>query len=71
MNREWATLVVFKYKGGRAVIVNGSERGLFSSGDRYYNHQLRGYPDGAKLNVVVRLSDTGRRMVQRIDQKEI
>jgi hypothetical protein len=65
---SWATLVVHKGQGGRALILNKSERGLFSRWERYYNHKLKEYPAGSILNVVVRLSETGRRMVQAIHE---
>jgi hypothetical protein len=60
----WATLVVDKRVGGRSVIVNSSQRGLFNSGSPYYNHQLKQFPPGSRLNVVIRLSVSGRRMIQ-------
>jgi hypothetical protein len=68
-SREWATLVVAKGQGGRAKIINSSQRGLFREGDSYFNHRLHAYPKGSRLNVVVRLSATGRRMVQDIRVK--
>lgn len=64
--QTWATIVVEKWQGGRSFIVNESGRGLFERGATYYNHQLKQYPKGTRLNVVVRLSKTGRRMVQKI-----
>lgn len=68
--REWATLQVGKLNhGGYALILNGSQRGLFQSGDKYYNHQLKQYGEGEILNVVIRLSPTGRRMIQSIKVK--
>jgi hypothetical protein len=68
--REWATLVVEKWQGGRAIVVNSSERGLFERGDWYFNHKLYEFGRGDRLNVVVRLSPKGRRMVQKITVKE-
>lgn len=68
--RVWATLVVEKWQGGRAIVVNGSERGLFGKGEWYFNHKLYEYEKGDRLNVVVRLSPKGRRMVQKITLKE-
>lgn len=64
--KEWLTMVVHKYRGGRAIVTNNSQRGLFVMGDVYYNHRLRSYPDNSILNVVIRLSEQGRRMVQEI-----
>lgn len=69
-NGTWATLVVVKRKGGRGIIKNHSQRDLFRFGQGYYNHRLKGYPEGTRLNVVVRLSKAGRRMVQEIVFKE-
>lgn len=69
--REWATLVLHKVKGGRAVVLNESQRGLFHRGQRYFNHRLKVFPEGLTLNVVVRLSKTGRKMVQEIHVKPI
>lgn len=67
MNGEiWATMVVFKCAGGRAVILNESKRGLFNQGGIYYNHRLKDFPRGCYINVTVRLSKTGRRMVQEL-----
>jgi hypothetical protein len=62
----WATLVVYKKRGGRGLIVNSSQRGLFNFGDRYYNHQLKFIPDGSIVNVVVKLSPKGRRMIKEL-----
>ncbi len=64
--RTWATLVIEKQQGGRAVIINESKRGLFYWGEKYFNHRLVEYERGSRLNVVVRLSATGRRMIQAI-----
>ena len=67
MNKpQWGTLVVQKTVGGRAVIQNSSQRGLWSQGEKYYNHNLKNFPPGSLLGVVVRLSPKGRRMVQQI-----
>lgn len=63
------TMVVQKGQGGRATILNSSQRGLFSQGDRYYNHRLKDLPKGVVVNVVVRLSAKGRRMVQELRMK--
>jgi len=64
--RSWATLVVTKGVGGRSRILNTSNRGIFNQGATYYNHSLKGFPTGARMNVVVRLSKTGRKMVQEL-----
>jgi hypothetical protein len=67
MKGAYATLVVQKRKGGYATILNSSQRGLFHSGQCYFNHQLKTAAGvGEVINVVVRLSVTGRRMVQEI-----
>jgi hypothetical protein len=66
VSAQWATLVVVKGRGGRGRIVNSSQRGLFEAGERYFNHRLKAYQEGSRVNVVVRLSRTGRRMVQEI-----
>lgn len=68
--REYATIQVVKRKGGRSRITNHSHRGIFFYGATYYNHQLKGYPENAALNVTIRLSPTGRRMVQEIREKK-
>lgn len=70
MKGEWATIQIKKLKGGRSRIVNSSQRGLFHFGQPYYNHRLKGYNYGEHLNVVVRLSATGRRMVQEIKESK-
>lgn len=70
-NRTWATIRVMKLKGGRSVVLHDSQRGLFQAGDMYYNHNLKHYPYHTVLDVVVRYSPKGRRMVQAIHQKEI
>lgn len=68
--QQWATIVVGKTNnGGYSLILNDSQRELFHSGERYYNHQLKQYPEGEILNVVIRLSKTGRRMIQKITVK--
>ncbi len=66
---EWATMVVARVSGGRCMLVNSSERGLFRFGEQYFNHQLKHYPKGTVLNVVVRLSPKGRRMIQKVSVK--
>lgn len=68
---QWATLVVTKGVGGRSRILNSSNRGLFAQGATYYNHGLKGFEQGSRLNVVVRLSAKGRRMVQEIYVTEV
>lgn len=68
---QWATLVVAKGVGGRSRILNSSKRGLFAQGATYFNHGLKGFERGATLNVVVRLSAKGRRMVQEIYPVEV
>lgn len=70
VKHEWATLVIRKRAGGRAEILNSSQRGLFQAGQTYYNHNLKEYPSGAILNVVVRLSAKGRRMIQDLYVKQ-
>jgi hypothetical protein len=65
-NRVWYTMVVRKGTGGRSIILNQSKRGLFTEGERYYNHQLKLLPKGSVVNVTIRLSPTGRRMVQEL-----
>lgn len=70
MKGEWATIQIRKLVGGRSQIVNSSQRGLFEVGQGYYNHRLKGYDYGDRLNVVVRLSATGRRMVQEIKESK-
>lgn len=70
-NETWATLVVVKGKGGRGVVQNASGRGLFRQGEKYYNHRLKAVPEGARVNVVVRLSACGRRMVQELTVKGV
>jgi hypothetical protein len=62
----YATLVICKRKGGRSTVLNTSKRGYFESGDMYYNHRLKDYPEGAEMNVVVEHSKTGRRMVREL-----
>lgn len=68
--QQWATIQVIKMKGGRSLIVNTSQRGLFYLGERYYNHRLKMYPDYSKLNITIRLSKCGRRMVQEIKESK-
>lgn len=68
--QEWATIVVGKLNnGGYSLILNDSQRGLFQAGQRYYNHQLKQFGEGEIVNVVIRLSPTGRRMIQKITVK--
>jgi hypothetical protein len=71
MEHQWATIVVMKHKGGRSFILNESKRGLFITGAVYYNHRLKAYEPGTFLNVVIRTSATGRRMVQEIVVKNV
>lgn len=65
----WAVIVIQKGQGGRSTIINSSQRGLFEQGATYYNHKLKWFPSGQRLNVTIRLSPKGRRMVQEIRVK--
>ena len=70
MEHQWATIVVLKGKGGRGWIVNASKRELWLTSEVYYNHRLKAYEVGSILNVVIRTSATGRRMVQKITVRD-
>lgn len=70
-NGTWATMTVLKLVGGRSVILNESQRGLWGFDDGYYNHRLKGYPVFSVLNVTFRLSAKGRRMVKQIKEKRL
>ena len=70
MEHQWATIVVLKGKGGRGWIVNESKRELWLTDTVYYNHRLKAYQPGDILNVVIRTSAKGRRMVQKITVRE-
>lgn len=62
----FATLVILKRKGGRSTVLNSSKRGYFAQGQTYYNHKLKEFAEGDRLNVVVEHSKTGRRMVREL-----
>lgn len=63
----YATLVVRKTDNGyNGVVMNDSDRGLFKRGDNIFNRKLHPFPAGSKLNVVVKFSKVGRRMVQKV-----
>lgn len=70
-NQIWATLVVRTRNAGRSVILNSSQRGIFKEGAIYFNHQLKAFKEGMKVNVTIRLSKTGRRMVQGFLIKDV
>jgi MoxR-like ATPase len=66
--KEYAVLKVHKIDNGfRGIILNKSDRGLWEYGGEFFNRKLHPYTAGTELNVTVRISPSGRRMVQKVE----
>jgi hypothetical protein len=66
--KEFAVLTVLKVdRAYRSTILNDSERGLWKKGEKFFSRQLKSYAPGTVLNVTIRLSETGRKMVQKVE----
>ena len=65
---QWGVAKILKTDNGyNGVIQNDSERGLWVKGEGIFNRQFHPFPKGTLMNVTIRISAGGRKMVQKVE----